>query len=115
MQTQMEHHKGISLLTLISHFGPISNVPLNYMHLICLGVMRKMLLLWLFGRNHLKQAAIDTISDLLLNVAKPCIPKEFCRKPHSLEYIKFWKATEFRQILLYTGPFVLADILPEKQ
>lgn len=50
MQTQMEHHRGISLLTLIPHFGPISNVPLDYMHLICLGVMRKMLLLWLLEK-----------------------------------------------------------------
>lgn len=41
MQTQVEHYKGISLLTLIPHFGPIFNVPLEYMHLICLGVMRK--------------------------------------------------------------------------
>jgi len=89
MQTQVEHHKGISLLTLIPHFGPISNVPLDYMHLVCLGVMRKMLLFWIFGKNHLKQTAIDTISDLLVKVAKPCIPKEFCRKPRSLEYIKF--------------------------
>lgn len=115
MQTQVEHHKGISLLTLIPHFGPVSNVPMDYMHLVCLGVTRKLLLLWLFGRNHLKQAAIDTISDTLCKIAKPCIPKEFCRKPRSLEYIKFWKATEFRQFLLYTGPFVLVDILPEKQ
>ncbi|XP_036150652.1 uncharacterized protein LOC118648446 isoform X1 [Monomorium pharaonis] len=114
MQTQKEHHRGISPLTLIPNFGPISNVPLDYMHVVCLGVMREMLLLWLFGKSHLRRTIIDTISEVLLKI-KPCIPKEFCRKPRSLEYIKYWKATEFRQFLLYIGPIALADVLPKKQ
>ena len=45
MQTQVKHHRDILLLTLISHFDPIFNVPLDYMHLICLEVMQKMLLI----------------------------------------------------------------------
>ena len=42
------------------------------------------------------------------------IPSEFSRQPRQLE-VKWWKATEFRQFLLYTGPVALYDVLPCEQ
>jgi len=38
-----EHHVGISPLLRISGFGLVSDIPLDYMHLCCLGVMKKIL------------------------------------------------------------------------
>lgn len=38
-----EHHIGTSPLLQINGFGPISCIPLDYMHLCCLGITKKIL------------------------------------------------------------------------
>jgi hypothetical protein len=48
-QTDRDYHKGETILTMINNLGLVSNVPLDYMHLICLGVVKKLLLLWIKG------------------------------------------------------------------
>lgn len=40
-----------------------------------------------------------------------CVSLEFSRKPRSLEDLKYYRATEFRQLLLYIGPIVLQGLL----
>lgn len=47
-QTQPEHHKGVSPIVGVK-IGLVSGFPLDYMHLVCLGVMKKLLLTWLHG------------------------------------------------------------------
>ncbi|KAB0801046.1 hypothetical protein PPYR_00215 [Photinus pyralis] len=107
-----EHHTGTSILEILPNFDMIRNIPLDYMHLICLGVMRKLLLLWVFGKPNSKLAHIQVsrISNYLVELSKN-IPCEFVRKPRSLDDLKRFKATEFRQILMYTGPLVFKTTL----
>jgi len=101
-----------SILNNIPGFLPISKTPLDYMHLVCLGVVKKMILLWIKGplRVRLNGKAKNKISHLLL-LNRSCTPKEFVRKPRSITDVKHWKAVEFRNFLLYTGPVVLRYIL----
>ena len=107
-----DYHCGRSPLHSLG-FGMVSKFPLDYLHLVCLGVMRRLLLAWIRGPLHcrLPARAVQKISDKLLQ-CRTYIPCEFARKPRSLSEIDRWKATEFRQFLLYTGPVVLKGILP---
>lgn len=44
---------------------------------------------------------------------RPYVPSDMSRKPRSLSDIDRWKATEFRLLLLYTGPAVLRSRIPK--
>jgi hypothetical protein len=93
-----------------------TDFPLDYMHLVCLGVTKKLLHLWLRGdirTFRLCARDVDLISVRLLECTK-YISADFCRRPRSLREVDRWKATEFRQFLLYTGPVVLNGVLPEE-
>jgi hypothetical protein len=96
--------------------GLVSQVPLEYMHLICLGVMKRLIRIWVEkGPRHCRLGSVsrDELSNRLVTLAK-VMPREFSRKPRSLKDFKFWKATEFRSFLLYYGPHVLKDILSKE-
>lgn len=113
LQTDEEHHKDNSLLT-ETGIGMVSMFPHDYMHLVCLGVMRKLLELWAGSKGPLScrslSKRVNQLSSTLLAL-KCHIPSEFARKPRSVEERHRWKATEFRQLLLYTGPVALLDVL----
>ena len=90
----------------------VQDFPLDYMHLICLGNVRKLIMYWLKGplKVRLGTVAVEKLNIELLKL-KNHVPTEFNRKPRSLNEIDRWKATEFRQFVLYTGPVVLKSVL----
>lgn len=92
--------------------GMISQVPLDYMHLCCLGVMKKLLLLWIKGPLNVRipNLLVKKISILMLEQSLNQ-PKEFQRRVRGLDCLANWKATELRTFLIYVGPIVLKDIL----
>lgn len=106
-----EHHRGPSPLNQLN-VGLVSQVCLDYMHLICLGITRRLILTWMRGplASRLSASCVAQISANLESL-KDCIPCEFARKPRTLTDVDRWKATEFRQFLLYTGPVVLKNFL----
>lgn len=108
------HHIQPSPLTNIS-VDMVLAFPLDYMHLACLGVTRKLINLWLAGplRCRLGPLSRKEISDKLLSLA-PSMPCDFARKPRSISEYERWKATEFRTFLLYTGPVCLVGSLHEE-
>lgn len=112
---QGEHHKGTSIIELLPNFDMVKQFPLDYMHLVCLGVVKKLIVnLWLNGKppGKLSYLQISSISESLLAQVKN-IPCEFNRKPRSLQDANRWKATEFRMFLFYIGPVVLKNNVKE--
>ena len=94
-------------------FPCVTGFPLDYMHLVCLGVVKRVLTFLKQGPKgcRISRHQLNIISEKM-NSLKSEIPSDFARKPRSLDLLDRWKATEFRQFLLYTGPIVLKDVLP---
>lgn len=92
----------------------VKTFPIDYMHQVCLGVMRRLILAWLRGKPEVRISAgqSNAISMRLLSLRR-CIPKLFARKPRTLMEVDRWKATEFRLFLLYIGKLVLRKILQD--
>jgi len=109
---QEEHHTGRSSLEDLK-VGMVTNFPLDPMHLVYLGVTRKLLLAWIKGplKVRLRSRDILTVSERMVQL-RSHIPAEFSRKPRALKDILHFKATEYRLFLLYTGTVVLRGILP---
>ncbi|XP_060577087.1 uncharacterized protein LOC132734366 isoform X2 [Ruditapes philippinarum] len=93
----------------------VTSFCLDYMHLVCLGVVKRILWFLKQGPNECKlsQRQLYEISDKLLSFSGK-MPSEFARQPRTLTELERWKATEFRQFLLYTGPVVLRKIISKQ-
>ena len=92
----------------------VSGFPIDYMHCVCFGVVRRIINLWIQGPPSCKlsQNIVVGISEKL-GALRPYISKEFSKKSRSLAEFRRWKATELRLFLIYTGPVVLkGKLLP---
>lgn len=107
--TDTSHQKAISPLSAL-RIGMVTQFVLDPMHLLYLGVMRKLFNLWLKGPlpvrigSNSKQLISEKLQDL-----SPYMPREFCRKLRSLDDLDRYKATELRTFLLYSGPVCLKN------
>ncbi|XP_075147430.1 uncharacterized protein LOC142221570 [Haematobia irritans] len=115
---QPEHHLRQSVSPLETlNIDIVQQCSLDYMHVICLGVMRTLLNAWVKKKGEdysLMSWKCETISkELCFNSNN--VTKEFQRKPRSLRDLERWKATELRQFLLYTGPFILRNVLSSER
>lgn len=108
-----EHQTGVTPL-IRAGINCVSTFVLDYMHLVCLGVVKRVCSYLLRTPNQRRLAPRQRveISNRLVAL-RNAMPSEFARKPRSLHEMERWKATEFRQFMLYTGPVVLRGIVDE--
>lgn len=107
------HHRGRSVLEDLP-IDMVSDFPLDPMHLLYLGVVKKIIGLWMKRRRGSPQKLTTKSIDNLNKKMSSYImyyPDEFQRKPRRMDHYKMWKATEFRDFLLYTGPIALKGVI----
>lgn len=95
----------------IPGFRPVSQVPLDPMHLLYQGEVKKLFQIWATeskSADVLKK--IEKLNNKLLDL-NPYVPMEFARKFRIIDYYAFEKATEFRKKLLYAAPVAFDDFL----
>lgn len=111
---QEEHHTGVSLLEKLE-IDMVHQIALDYMHLVCLGIKKRLLLFWVKGPKNVR-LNMDHQKYICnaLSAVRFSIPSEFARLPRSLNDLDKWKATEFRLFLLYLGPVILQSTMSNK-
>lgn len=106
-RTHVNHHKSLELSPFeYLNVGMVTQVPIDSMHAIDIGIGKKICTLLkdkkIKGAPTLNSelAELDNVHSLY----KKFTPSEFQRKPKPLvSRLPDWKATDFRQLLLYTG------------
>lgn len=97
------------------NIGMVSDVPLDCMHLIFLGVNKTMLRFWIKGPINIRLIAVLLHKAQKLNSKlKMFIPIEFARRLRDLLDLDRWKATEHKLFALYTGIIIMKNVLSKK-
>ncbi|KAG5444795.1 hypothetical protein CSKR_204080 [Clonorchis sinensis] len=110
---QEAHHTGPSPMEELD-FPMIDGFPPDYMHSVCLGLVRKFLiLLRATPIGHKARLSLESWNLLNDTIQKQSVvlSADFPRKCRGVVDLDRWKASELRQFLLYIGPVVLRDIL----
>ena len=104
---------GIKGRSMFSDFLNLANgAPTDYMHCVLEGAVKKLLEKWVtlstlgcyIGRQ---------LKEIDIQLLKQCPPHDFTRAPRSIKrHRKYWKASEFRNFLLYYSLPLLIDVLP---
>lgn len=95
--------------------GMITSFPLDYMHLVLLGVFKRLIQIWC-GTWNKKKGIRHKLSykdlreiDRRIKAIRHTYPNEFHRIPTGLKGGNL-KAVELRSLLLYTGPAIFKGI-----
>lgn len=114
MEDEEHHIERSVLLTIVPPINMIISFVLDYMHLCCIGVMKRLVDNWLHGslKNRLTPRNKRELSRRI-EALRTQILCEFQRKLRNISHAAQFKATEYRFLLLYCGPIVLKNLLPK--
>lgn len=110
-----DHYRGTTILNELS-IGLVSRIPYEFMHLICLGVTRKLMTLWTSGKPKYLKFSGKVINEISRSLVKQqsYISSDFNRRPRPLDELPRWKATEYRLFVQYLGPVILQGHIPKE-
>ncbi|XP_063961852.1 uncharacterized protein LOC129268704 isoform X2 [Lytechinus pictus] len=106
--------KGVSVLSFLMYFNIISGFVPDYMHAVCLGVVKKFMHTWLDPVNRNCHYYIGNMKHIInRRIVSLKVSNNISRIPRTLKDINFWKASEWRTFL-YISPVILLGILPNR-
>ena len=112
-----EERKGVvgrSPLWDIPHFDIVRDTPTEYMHTVCLGVVKRMLeLTFSIGesRTRITKRKLSSPAEFNLCMLVTKVVREFSRRARKLDF-SVMKAQELRNLLLFFFPHILQCIEP---
>jgi hypothetical protein len=105
--------KGYSILSRIPQFDLVRGVVVDGMHCLNLGVTKALITLWLNGKvgsvYRLSKNSIQVMDGYL---QKLCVNRTIHRSPRKISDFCHWKASEYKNFLLYYSLPLLFNILP---
>lgn len=105
--------KGASPLLLIESFDIVQGFTVDLMHCVLLGVTKYMANLWFDSKHHVSPWYIGRqIAEVDQRLKRIQPPKNITRTPRSLTERSLWKASEWKNWLLFYSLICLQDILP---
>jgi hypothetical protein len=109
-----DHHVAQPLLAQLE-LGLISQFVLDYKIVVCKGVMKHLMNLWNRGRldYRLNKDTQQKISRDLLLMTGNC-PREFVKRPRSLDEVSAWDGSDWNEFLLYYSPIALKGRMPQR-
>lgn len=105
------HHIKKSILESIDDFDMIRSFPVDEMHIVHLGVVKKLIGFW----NKSLTKVEKNLMEARVNSVEMTRPFEIRRQIRNLSAISQFKAKECRIFLHFTGPVIMKDILDEKR
>lgn len=107
------YHLGIPIINELG-IKLVSQVQIDYRTTIVLGVMKRLVELWTHGKLDCR-INIEAQRKIDVHLSKITCPKEIVPKTVKKfsDHLK-WNAQDWKNFLLYYGPVVLAECLPEK-
>lgn len=108
--------KSLSCLIPFDQFDIVKGFSIDYMHCVLLGVLKGLILCWTSTTSKKEPFYIKKLARSILNqkIESLKLCNFITRKPRSLDYVKLFKANEFRSLQLYVLPIALKGILSEK-
>ena len=106
--------KGRSLLLDLPSFNFVNNVPVEYLHLVCLGVVKRSVeLTFRVGesRTRVTKRKLSLPSQFNAQISHVQVVREFNRRIRELDF-SVYKGQEFRNLVLFFFPLILNCIEP---
>lgn len=109
-----QHHRETSIIERLPIDMIRDFVVADSLHLLELGVMKRLIITWRDGLKNYQTKWTNFDIFVLNKALYRCnkeLPKEIHRKFRPVDKLSFWKGTEFRTMLLYTGIVVFKKVL----